>query len=244
MPARIIRDENNRPVVVFEPAAHRISGRPQRVNRPQSLFQEVRTLEREFILGLDLGQANDFTALAVVERLSTGYAVPLLTRTRGKPYPEIVQRVTSLLTQEPFAGCSKLVLDATGVGRPVLDLFRSADLSPLAVTITGGDKVSGNLTHAVRVPKRDLVKALLLAMQAGSLTIAQDQEHARTLARELAEMRVKISNAGHDSYGVWRDGEHDDLVLALALAVWCAERTPSRLKPNLKPGALSGGQRP
>jgi hypothetical protein len=231
MPARIIRDENNRPVVVFEPEVRRTPGRPQSVNRPQSLFQEVRTLEREFVLGLDLGQANDYTALAVVERLPTGYAVPLLTRTRGKPYPEIVARITSLFSQAPFAGCSRFVLDATGVGRPVLDLFRSADLSPLAVTITGGDKVTGNLAHAVRVPKCDLVNALLLSMQAGSLTIAQDLEHARTLARELAEMRVKISNAGHDSYGVWRDGEHDDLVLALALAVWTAERTPSRLRP-------------
>ena len=32
--------------------------------------------------------------------------------------------------------------------------------------------------------------------------------------KELMGMQVKVSAAGHDSYGSWRDGEHDDLVLA------------------------------
>jgi hypothetical protein len=32
-------------------------------------------------------------------------------------------------------------------------------------------------------------------------------------------MRVKISTAGHDSYSA-REGAHDDLVLAVAMAVW------------------------
>src|SRR5690349_20221626 len=99
---------------MFEPDPRRPQrGRPERVNRPQSFFDRYpRTLQRDFVIGLDLGQANDWSALAVVERLPTGYAVPLLTRTRGRPYPEIVQRVTDLLGQPPFAGCSRLVLDA------------------------------------------------------------------------------------------------------------------------------------
>ena len=28
----------------------------------------------------------------------------------------------------------------------------------------------------------------------------------------------------HDSYGAWREKEHDDLVLAVALACWYGER--------------------
>lgn len=67
------------------------------------------------------------------------------------------------------------------------------------------------------------------------LSIAQDQEHAPTLARELTEMRVKISASGHDSYGVWREGEHDDLVLAFTLALWIAERVPSRIRHQITP---------
>ena len=36
----------------------------------------------------------------------------------------------------------------------------------------------------------------------------------------------------HDSYGAWREGQHDDLVLAVALAVWFAEHGGGR--PNLR----------
>jgi len=31
----------------------------------------------------------------------------------------------------------------------------------------------------------------------------------------------------HVSYGAWREGTHDDLVLATALACWAGERLPS-----------------
>lgn len=194
--------------------------RPRRPSRVQPVAQE-----REFFVGLDLGQEHDFTALAVVERTSTGLDVPFLSRTRGQPYPKIVQVVCDLLAQPPLASASRLVIDATGVGRPVLDLFRAARLDPLAITITGGDRASGNWRNS-RVPKRDLMKALLLVLQTGSLKVAAELEHAPTLARELADLRVKISAAGRDSYGVWREGEHDDLVLALAMAVWAAEKMP------------------
>jgi hypothetical protein len=31
---------------------------------------------------------------------------------------------------------------------------------------------------------------------------------------------VKITPSGNEQYGAWREGEHDDLVLAVALACW------------------------
>ncbi|MEJ7861626.1 MAG: hypothetical protein WKF90_08310 [Pyrinomonadaceae bacterium] len=33
---------------------------------------------------------------------------------------------------------------------------------------------------------------------------------------------MKINDSAHDTYGAWREGTHDDLVLAAALALWCA----------------------
>jgi hypothetical protein len=44
-----------------------------------------------------------------------------------------------------------------------------------------------------------------------------------TLQTELGHFELKISQAGHDSYGAWREGTHDDLVLALAVALWYAQ---------------------
>jgi hypothetical protein len=31
---------------------------------------------------------------------------------------------------------------------------------------------------------------------------------------------VRTTAAGHEQFGVWREGQHDDLVFAVALACW------------------------
>ncbi|MBK5567415.1 hypothetical protein [Ensifer sp. SSB1] len=57
-----------------------------------------------------------------------------LDRVRGVPYPQLVRKTTDLMAHSPLAGASQLVVDATGVSDPVLDMLRSADLQPVAVT--------------------------------------------------------------------------------------------------------------
>ena len=49
---------------------------------------------------------------------------------------------------------------------------------------------------------------------------------AATLVRELQNFQVKLTAAANETFGVWREGQHDDLVLAVALACWWAERNP------------------
>ncbi|MDR7029821.1 hypothetical protein [Rhizobium rosettiformans] len=233
MPLRIVRDfsdpNHTRRVEYVPDPADRPNIRP-RGNIYRDDDGRLRDRRHElgavkFVVGLDLGQAADFTALAVLGKSEDGLAVRHLDRVRGRPYTDVVRSVASLMTSAPLAGQSLLVVDGTGVGRAVLDLLRSADLRPIAVTIHGGARVTGS-RRAPRVPKADLVNGLLLAFQSGTVKIARDLPHAATLAAELADMRRKVSVAGHASYGVWREGAHDDLVLALAIAVWQAERRP------------------
>ena len=51
------------------------------------------------------------------------------------------------------------MVDATGVGSPVVDLLRQAGLKPVVVSISGGDRVTfGN--GVLHVPKRDLAGTL------------------------------------------------------------------------------------
>ena len=56
----------------------------------------------------------------------------------------------------------------------------------------------------------------------------QRQRHpafAATLVQELLNFRVTIDpRTAHDSYAAWREGMHDDLVLAVAMACWWGER--------------------
>jgi hypothetical protein len=191
-----------------------------------------------YTAGLDLGQAQDFTALAVIETqgedaerrhaLRHLHRYPLRTS-----YPEIVESVTEVLGRAPLSEHrTTLMVDATGVGRPVVELLRRQRLRAqlTAVTITGGTTVTED-TFGIHVPKRDLVSALQVLLQSGALHIARDLPLASTLITELQGFRVRISATGHDSYAAgedWRSAPHDDLVLAVALAAWQAAQPPKR----------------
>lgn len=206
-----------------------------------------------FLLGLDLGQVQDWSALAIVElhqpqqhqpirrsgekpEAPSGpeYHVRHLERVKlGTSYPKIVAHVASIMAAPQLRGEHRLVVDATGVGRPVVDLLRNAQLNPTAVTITAGDSETyegGNY----RVPKRDLVSRLQVLLQGGRLKVAERLSEWPICMRELLAFKVKIDPlTAHDSYGYAREGIHDDLVLALALACWGAKPYDHPLGPSI-----------
>ena len=160
------------------------------------------------------------------------YQVRHLERFRlGTPYPRIVERVREIqasptLKDQP-AGRDRpvyVVADATGVGRPVIDLMKARGVKDLyAITITAGNTVNRGWKE-YHAPKRDLVSVLQVLLQNEKLRIAEALPEAAVLRAELQNFRVKISlETGHDSYEAWREREHDDLVLSLALPCWLAE---------------------
>jgi hypothetical protein len=224
-----------------------------------------------YYLGLDLGQSQDYTALAVVEEpvwvpsealerlgwawqlnigeagwvspsslsrwtleesLSINYHYgrpsdpPLSLRhlerfELGTRYPDVIDRVRSLLSSGALRNKRvALLVDKTGVGASVVDSLARAGLLPIAVTIHGGSSVSRD-EHGYRVPKRDLVSAVQVLLQNGRLKIAEGLPLAETLRSELLNFRLKIDpKTAHDSYEHWREADHDDLVLAVAMACW------------------------
>jgi hypothetical protein len=184
----------------------------------------------DFILGLDLGQVNDPSALVIVEcqwpasseGLAT-YQVRHIERMLGWPYPQVVDQVRRRIVQLPRPCQWWLTADATGVGRPVIDMFTQAKLDPVSITIHGGEQVQQD-GRAYRVPKRDLVSALQVCLQTGRLKIASQLPLAAMLVDEMLAFRVRIDiGTGHDSYSAWREKDHDDIVLATAMAVWLGE---------------------
>jgi hypothetical protein len=189
-----------------------------------------------FIAGLDLGQSQDYSALALLElrQVVTGGKVELRQDLRHlhrwelqTPYPAIVSDLRSLLMRpELRAGCM-LVVDGTGVGRPVVDYLRQQGLRSIPVTITGGDAATRDDSGWRHVPKRDLVSVLAVGFETGSIRIAEGLEYGPVLSKELGNFKAKISISGHDSYEAWRENDKDDLVLALALGCWCARRARS-----------------
>jgi hypothetical protein len=177
-----------------------------------------------FYIGLDLGQSRDYTAIAIVQKLGLPpcYQVRELKRLPlGTSYPEIVEKIKTAM-DHPSVKPNLLAVDATGVGAPVVDLFNRDGIHLIPIIIHGGDQITYDKT--LRVPKRDLVGILQVLLQTKRLKIAAGLPDVATLVEELSNFQVRISDVGHDSYGVWREGVHDDLVLAVAMACWVAEK--------------------
>ncbi len=183
----------------------------------------------DYFVGLDLGQAQDYTAITVLEKPEKKgeqpeYHVRHLERLPlGTPYPSIVEYVAKLIQTPQLKGKTHLIVDATGIGAPVVDMFKNAGLSPIAITITGGGSVTGSDSEGYHVPKRDLVGILQVLFQSGRLKVAEALPMAKVLIEELLNFKVKINiQTAHDSYEAWREGTHDDLVLSVALVAWYA----------------------
>ena len=206
----------------------------------------IRGVRAAYYLGLDLGQLQDPTAIAIVERHETAFheidsatrdwrrelVFNLLHLERvklGTPYTEIATYVHGILNREAVAGNITLVVDATGVGRPVVDLLKEKGCAPMVpVTITAGGRQSSKRGEFY-VPKHDLVSAVSLELERGRLKIANGLKDTPILLKELMNFKRKITQPGNETYGAWRDGEHDDLVLACSLALWRARNFgPSR----------------
>jgi hypothetical protein len=187
-----------------------------------------------YYLGLDLGQVRDHSAIAIVERndhaMFGGRAenAPYFVRYAGRvplgtPYPRVVEWVRRVAEQPEMYGQCRLAADATGVGAPVIEMLRAArlgcDLSP--VTITGGEQAhqTGAMWH---VPKKDLLSGVQVLLEQGQLRMARGMPETGALVKELLDVQIRLNGRGGVRMGAEGAGKHDDLVIALGLAVWLA----------------------
>jgi len=205
--------------------------------RNQATEEKGSVSMNRFFFGLDLGQVNDPTATAVIERAELrgtfdhaqwAYRKEVELRLRflrrtplGTSYPRVVAQTVDLTRHPAFGGRVDLAVDATGVGRPVVDLLRESPRRGRmrAVMVTGAE-LQHEKDGYFYVPKRDLISGLALLFQMGGLKVAQDLPEGETLVKELLGMERRSTAAGREQYGTWRLGAHDDLVFAVALACW------------------------
>ncbi len=202
-----------------------------------------------YCIGVDLGQSNDYTALAIVEKIRSGNPqrlgalhlrhlerYPLRT-----PYPEIANEVAALVKSEHLVTYTtdemlnritlypELVVDQTGVGPPVTSLLRERGLTFRSVIVTASDDAYPG-RGVYRVPKRDLVSALEVSLQIGMLQVAEGLQLWPVLREEMLNVRRKVDlRTTHDALEHWRESESDDLVLAVCLACWGAARPRQQL---------------
>jgi hypothetical protein len=197
------------------------------------------------------------TARAGSDRAAAPYGYDLisLARYRGESYPSLVKRIGKLAAdprlrptiQVPpravadgafYMGSApvqapkpRIVLDATGVGRAVVDMFVTpevravADIVPL--TITAGeswrkDRWGNTGLMGYWVAKRELVSLLVARLQGECLRFIPGDRLSAELEDELRNFRLKLSKANNEQFEA-REGKTDDLVLAVSMAVWASE---------------------
>jgi hypothetical protein len=140
----------------------------------------------------------------------------------GVSYPEIVARVESLHRQLKNP---PVILDGTGVGKAAVELFRRSSFSLTVFMLVAGDQMVQD-GSSYRIPKRDVISTTQVLLQTSRLKIARSLPHAALLVRELVNFRFRVTSKGPEDALDWREGPDDDLVLALAIAAWQAERNP------------------
>ncbi len=190
-----------------------------------------------YYCGLDLGQAQDpsaFCAIAqhdVVEPANPDkpakyYAIQALQRwPLGTDYTDIAADLVRYFGKPPLMG-AVLSVDETGVGRPVCDMLRKykpkfSRLVP--ITITSGHAEMSQGDGSYHVAKVRLIGLLLVLLQSERLKYAAELTEMPTLVKELENYRTKITQAANETFNA-REGQHDDLLLSVAVSVWYAER--------------------
>jgi hypothetical protein len=172
---------------------------------------------RQRIVGVDLGQSIDPTAIGVmhhtcvplktwamnetaqtwkqdrIERFDVRHLerVPL-----GTSYPLVVQHVGTLLSRPPLNAGAALVIDESGVGRAVGDIFEVAGLKPERVTITAGLESTQHGGRSWHVAKSLLISGPDARLHTGELRIAAALSEAGALQEELKDFQRKVSDAG------------------------------------------------
>lgn len=192
-------------------------------------------------VGLDLGQRQDYSALAVVERFdprriqeegAAGRETLVIRHLErmalGTPYVEVTRRVAEVMGRPAMERAQRLVVDATGVGMPVVEMLVGARMrctvTPVLITGGFGEHSDGRVWH---VPKVDLLSGLQGLLERGELKIARRMRERGTFERELLMVQARVKRE-RVRMGAEGSGAHDDLVIAVALACWAGRKGRAR----------------
>lgn len=175
----------------------------------------------------------------------------------GTPYPDIAEQTTALLKKlpppapwledkrkllarlpegrkPPPVPLFHLLLDVTGVGRAIADMFSRLSVRTIRVTVTAsGRQMSQPERDEFNVPKRSLIGSFVVALQTHRFKAPKGMPEVSTLVKESLNFSFKIdTQTGQDTYGAWRTGTHDDLLFAVCMGTWFGETFPP---PQPKP---------
>jgi len=211
-------------------------------------------MPKSYIISLDPAQLHDYSALTVLEKSEKTYRIVSLKRRQHLPYTEIVLWAKKVYLnpkfREDIAHRPTFILDVGGVGRALRDMFTAAQVPVTGIQLTGGDTESreGNI---YRVSKSFVIGKFLAAWDEGRVLMPSSASFLNMFQGELRAFKGEMSSMGRARFEA-EQGEHDDLIMSVAQAVWWAESRPKPQPPlvlpmptkdqMIKPGFGIGGQ--
>jgi hypothetical protein len=207
-----------------------------------------------FILAADLGEVKDWSAYSILDErvsakrqpdtsdlvlgmdgrriFSREYLLRYLKRPpMGTTYPMVVRQLRELISNPTLKGNVDLVVDATGVGRPVIEMMQEEKLNPIPIVITFGQssrEVTMGDDGYYRVPKVDIMSSLNVLFGSHRLLYPPELPDSNgtnlipVWLLEMEQFRMKQTKALNMTYEAWRETDHDDIVLSIALGSWWA----------------------
>lgn len=219
-----------------------------------------------YIIGADIGRAQDFTAVAVLQVVELehkssrqehnrhgGFSFSWESRSEyhlraldrldiGTHYRAIIERLRDI-GEKTGDDALYYVLDISGVGKPVFDLARAeihkGRIDGMLIT-TGTEDSYDSQKHLYQVAKVNLISALQIAFTSGYLKAAEGLPLLESLVHELQSFRFQAKQAGEVGMVSWREAPHDDLIFALAIALHSAMK---HRRPQDGGGISTGGRR-
>ena len=157
--------------------------------------------ERKYVAGLDLGRRVDFTVLIVMDRESR--CVVHHRRLHGGNWGQIQREIE---TETEHWDLKEIRMDSTGLGDPLFDIFYRSGLpvKPVSVQIAIKQRLMDDL--AVAIQKRTIRYPYIPQLM---------RELGSVVPEKLPSGRINVKAMG---------GEHDDYVMALALAIQACQR--------------------
>jgi hypothetical protein len=141
---------------------------------------------------------------------------------RGTDPGEVVDDTAALLEEPQIGEACLLRYDATGMGIGVKSIIqerwragRFGAHRPIGINIHGGDESNGS-----SVAKVDLVSTVVRLLRERRLHLARGMQHVDQLRKELLGFQVKVTATGREKYEAQTESLHDDMVIAVALAVF------------------------
>jgi hypothetical protein len=170
---------------------------------PKDVIYKPFIKTHHYLIGVDIAETEDFTVITVIDTHTN--SVVYWKRFKGVDYPAQIEQI--IATANEYGG-SRIVIDTTGVGKPIYEMLLKRGVFVEDFTFTGKSK-------------EELIQKLRLYISQKWISIPNEP----VLLDELNSFEYKLRNEKtgeplkNIKYGAPK-GYHDDCVDSLALAVW------------------------